>query len=176
METTRNEMSPYAKQFFDDLSSYLDTKMYYYGSIQRYDYFPNSSDIDVDIFTTNESSTINRLKMFLNINNYEVVRFTYKLHKTNKLVFGYKVVYNDRTNHFATEISIYNEKYKEDVLMEHNSKSKLPFYILYPIIFVKMLYYNKLINKTVFKRTKKFLMNQMFEGSDVEFVTTDLTF
>ena len=53
METTKNEMSPYAKQFFDKLSKYLDNKFYFYGSIQRLDYFPEYSDIDADLFTDN---------------------------------------------------------------------------------------------------------------------------
>jgi predicted nucleotidyltransferase len=58
METTRNNLTPYSKHFFDSLSNYLDTKLYFFGSIQRRDYFPNSSDIDVDIFTDNEPGTI----------------------------------------------------------------------------------------------------------------------
>ena len=49
METTKNKLSPETKQFFDKLSSYLDTKLYFYGSVQRDDYFDGKSDIDVDI-------------------------------------------------------------------------------------------------------------------------------
>ena len=65
METTKNKMSHFAEKFFHKLKNYLDTKLYYYGSIQRNDYFPNSSDIDVDIFTDNEQSTITKLQNFL---------------------------------------------------------------------------------------------------------------
>jgi hypothetical protein len=176
METTRNEMSPYAKHFFNSLSNYLDTKIYYYGSIQRPDYFPKFSDIDVDIFTDNESSTISRLKTFLNVDNYKVVNIAYELHKSNKLIFGHKVVYTDRDNHFSTEISIYSEKYKDAVLYEHNFKQQLPFYVLYPLIFVKMLYYNHIIPHNIYKKIKRFLMNNMIEGKDVDFVPTDLPF
>ena len=42
-------MPPYAKKYFLKLGIYLDTPIYYFGSIQRDDYFPNSSDIDADI-------------------------------------------------------------------------------------------------------------------------------
>ena len=66
METTKNELSPYSKTFFKKLSNYLDTKIYYFGSIQRNDYFPKSSDIDIDIFTDNEKSTILKLQNYLN--------------------------------------------------------------------------------------------------------------
>ena len=82
METTRNELPPYAKEFFYKLSNYLDTKIYFYGSVQRPDYFPASSDIDVDIFTDNESSTISKLQYFLGVEKFKFKKFLYKLHKT----------------------------------------------------------------------------------------------
>ena len=67
METTKNKLPVFAEHFFKKLGDYLDTKIYYYGSIQRSDYFPDSSDIDVDIFTENENSTITKLQHFLKI-------------------------------------------------------------------------------------------------------------
>ena len=142
METTKNKMSPYAITFFNKLSNYLDTKIYFYGSIQRDDYFPQSSDIDADIFTDNENSTITKLQNFLGVNRYEIKKFVYKLQKTNKIVYGKKINYIDKNNNFSTDISIYNEKNKEDVLLEHNSKTILPFYISYLLIILKSLYYN----------------------------------
>ena len=51
METTRNELSKNEKKFFEELSNYLETPILFFGSIQRSDYFPGKSDIDVDIFT-----------------------------------------------------------------------------------------------------------------------------
>ena len=102
METTVNKMSDYATTFFNSLSNYLDTKIYYYGSIQRIDYFPNSSDIDVDIFTDNEQSTISKLQNFLGIERHEFKKFIYKLHKTNVLVHGCKVKYKSKENNFST--------------------------------------------------------------------------
>jgi len=174
METTKNEMPYYAKNFFNKLSNYLDTKIYYFGSIQRNDYFPKSSDIDVDIFTENENSTIIKLQHLLGLERNNFKKFVYKLHKTNKLVKGYKVKYKDEFNHFFTEISIYNEKNKENILTEHNSKNKLPFYISYSLILLKILYYNLgLLPKGIYRYAKRILMNYMIEGEDVEFVTMD---
>ena len=131
METTKNKMSPYATQFFNKLSHYLDTKIYYYGSIQRVDYFPSYSDIDVDIFTENEQSTITKLQHFLSVERCEFKKFVYKLHKTNVLVQGHKVKYVDKENNFFTEISIYNEKNKENILFEHKSKIELPLNVIF---------------------------------------------
>ena len=83
METTKNEMPKYAKHFFKKLGDYLDTKIYYYGSIQRLDFFPMASDIDTDIFTDNESSTISQLQSFLGVPKYEFRKVVYRLHKAN---------------------------------------------------------------------------------------------
>lgn len=175
METTKNEMTPYAKNFFNKLSMYLDSKIYFYGSIQRSDYFPQSSDIDADIFTENESSTITKLQNILGVKRYEFKKFVYRLHKTNKIVHGIKVKYEDPLNNFSTEISIYNEKDKADVLLEHNSKLVLPFYISCLLIIIKYLYYVfGILPKDIYIYLKKIIMNNMVEGSDSEFVVIDV--
>ena len=175
METTKNNLPPNVKEFFYNLSEYLDTKMLYFGSVQRYDYFPNSSDIDVDIFTDNESSTILKLQNFLGVERHKFKKFVYKLHKTQKIVYGYKVKYEDPSNNFFTEISIYNEKYKNDVLLEHNSKAILPFHVTCFLIILKFFYYKlQILPEETYSYFKKIIMNYMVEGEDVEFVTVNI--
>jgi hypothetical protein len=175
METTKNEMSQYGKYFFFKLGKYLDLPIYYFGSVQRYDYFPNSSDIDVDLFTDNESSTILKLQNFLGVERYKFKKFVYKLHKTQKIVYGYKVKYEDHSNNFFTEISIYNEKYKNDVLLEHNSKAILPFHVTCFLIILKFFYYKlQILPEETYSYFKKIIMNYMVEGEDVEFVTVNI--
>jgi predicted nucleotidyltransferase len=175
METTKNRLPPNAKVFFDKLGNYLNTKIYYFGSIQRYDYQPKSSDIDIDIFTDNEQQTINYLMNFLGLNKYEFKKFVYRLHKTNKLVYGHKVKYKEPHNNFSVEISIYNENDKFEVLLEHNSKIDIPFYISVLLIMLKQIFYNfNLISKTNYKYIKKLIINNLVEGRDTEFVMTDI--
>ena len=175
METTKNEMSPYAKNFFNKLTKYLDNKFYFYGSIQRLDYFPEFSDIDADLFTDNEQSTILKIQNFLGYQKNDFKKFIYKLHKSNRLVKGYKVKYKDENNKFKTEISIYDEKYKNDVLLEHNLKTQLPFIISILIVSLKFCYYTlNIIPTSVYKSLKKFILNYMIEGKDVEFVILDI--
>jgi len=175
METTKNEMPQYAKQFFLKMGYYLDIPIYYFGSIQRDDYFPNSSDIDVDLFTDNESSLISKMQNFLGVKKYKFKRFVYKLHKTHKLVYGHKVKYEDPENNFFTEISIYNEKYKDDVLLEHNSKAILPIYVTVLLIILKFFYYKlQILPEEIYSYFKKIIMNFMVEGEDVEFVNVSL--
>jgi predicted nucleotidyltransferase len=175
METTKNEMDVYSKIFFLKLGNYLDTQIYYFGSIQRNDYFPGKSDIDVDIFTDNVQSTIIKLQNFFGIEKYKFKRFVYKLHKTKKMVTGYKVKYEDPSNNFLTEISIYDEKDKEYVLIEHNSKALLPFYISWLLIILKTFYYKLgILSEDIYSYLKKIIIDFMVEGEDDEFVTIDV--
>jgi hypothetical protein len=174
METTKNELPQHAVTFFNKLSKYLDTKIFFFGSVQRYDYFPESSDVDADIFTDNEMSTIHKLQNFLGVKKRDFKKFVYKLHKTNHLITGYKIEYKDENN-FSCELSIYNEKYKNSVLEEHNSKTELPFLVSFFLIILKCFYYKlQILPENIYKICKKFLMNYCVEGVDVEFVTTDL--
>ena len=137
METTKNELSSYEKDFFDRLKMHIDKPIYFYGSIQRNDYFPQLSDIDIDIFTDNTDSTILLLNNFLDIDKNSFKKSYYKMNKTNKVIPGYKYKYLDSSHSLTVEMSVYDEKYKEDILAEHTSKFNLPFYISF--IFFQIL-------------------------------------
>jgi hypothetical protein len=158
METTRNKLTPYSQHFFDSLSNYLDTKLYFFGSIQRRDYFPKFSDIDVDIFTDNESGTILKIQNFLNIEPKYIHKFVYKLDSSNKVVYGHKIQYKDE--HLTTEMLIFNEKDKRDVIRDHSSKFIFPFYISNLLLILKFVYYNlRLIPKNWYLKLKRCLLN-----------------
>jgi predicted nucleotidyltransferase len=174
METTNNKLTSEQMKFFKKLSNYLDTKLYYYGSIQRKDYFPGTSDIDVCIFTDNNTETKYKLISFLGLKKNEYKKIIFKLHKSKKMVYGYKIKYKNETTKINVEFSIYNEKDKENVLIEHNAKKDLPFYILWLLIIVKFFYYNlEILPKSIYYKCKRFIMNYMVEGEDTEFVIID---
>ena len=46
------------------MQEYLDTKLYFYGSVQRNDYIDNVSDIDICIFSDNIDSTILKVQQY----------------------------------------------------------------------------------------------------------------
>ena len=139
MENTRNKLTPEQSNFFNELSNYLDTKLFYYGSVQRPDYIPGKSDIDVDIFTDNESSTISKLQHFLHIDKTKIKRVLWKMRKNKKLTTGHKINYKNSI--LIAEFAIYNEKYKPYILEEHNSKVSLPFYSTWILNLLKILHY-----------------------------------
>jgi hypothetical protein len=175
METTRNDLTQQEKIFFNKLSNYLDTQLYYFGSVQRYDYYPRLSDIDVDIFTPNEKTTIMQLTNFLNVERRDFKRFVWKLNNNNdKLAYGYKLMYKNQANNFSVEFSIYNEKYKKQILYEHNDKKNIPLYATILLIIVKFLYYTlEIIPHKWYTNSKKFILSTLIFKKEDDFVVID---
>ena len=101
METTKNIMPEYNNIFFDKLKNHLDLKIYFFGSVQRDDYFPKDSDIDVAIFTDNIKSTIFKLQSFLHKDYNDFKKFVWKLNNDNRLVKGYKIMYKEPQHNLA---------------------------------------------------------------------------
>ena len=128
METTKNKLPEDVQLFLNNLKQYLDKPIYFYGSIQRPDYM-SGSDLDVDIFTDNEISTIEKLSHYLDIPNYKFKKTISKYNNDHTVIYGHKIMYISKELSLPIEFSIYNEKYKTHVLNEHNSKVNLPFYI-----------------------------------------------
>jgi predicted nucleotidyltransferase len=175
METINNKLPPYAYQFFNKLSNYLDLKLYFYGSVQRKDYFPQESDIDVGIFTDNVYSTITKMQIFLNKPRHKFKKLVWRLNINNQLVTGYKVTYKEPENNLITEFSIYDEKYKEGIIMEYNRKKELPFYASQLLILLKFFFYQlKIISYTCYSDWKKFILSHMIGIQDGEFIVIDL--
>ena len=158
METTKHPIPENAKRFFNNLSDYLEIKLLYFGSIQRNDYFPGRSDIDVDVFTSNVESTIVKMQQYMNAPKEKFKKVVWKLAYNDRIVYGYKMAY--KTENFMAEFSIYDEKYKEDVIFEHMSKSVLPFYITWMLLILKVLHYNfEIVDREWFAYFKNQIMN-----------------
>ena len=89
MNKIRNDFPPDVKKFFNDLQNYLDTDLYFYGSVNRSDYIHNKSDIDIAIFTDNEYSTMAKLQHYLHVKRSDFDKVVWKL--DGKLLYGYKI-------------------------------------------------------------------------------------
>jgi hypothetical protein len=169
MDAVKNRLTKNETIFFENLSQFIDKELYFYGSIQRPDYMKAKSDIDIDIFTDNESSTINKLCIFLNIKKSDFKKAFYKI--KNSIAYGYKTKYTDEINNINVEIAVYNEKYKNLVLYDHDNCRNLPFYVTCLLIIIKFLYYNLgLISDKIYSRCKRFLMNT---GDELKFISVD---
>lgn len=175
METIKNNIPPQAQIFFRQLTNYLDTKLYFFGSVQRDDYFPQGSDIDTDIFTDNEQSTIIKLQHFLDVPRSDFKNFVWRLNSNNRVVRGHKIMYKDPNGEFAVEFSIYNEKIKDDILYEHNAKTCLPYYATILLIVLKYLFYTLgIIPSEWYIYWKKKILSVMIGKPEDQFVVLDV--
>jgi predicted nucleotidyltransferase len=175
MEKTLNKMPDYAENFFIRLNNYLDKNVHFYGSVQRDDYLPNDSDIDVAIFTDNVPSMLNKLSNFLKLKTCDFKRFIWKLNYTDKIISGYKCKYEEPNNNFMTEFCIYNEKDKNELLHEYKLKTYLPFYSIWFLHIIKFLYYKlHLINREWYAYLKEIIINKITGQGSSQFVIMDL--
>lgn len=166
MDLTNKRLTQNQKIFFTNLSNIIDKPIYFYGSIQRPDYMPEKSDIDIDIFTDNETSTIQLLSNHLNIKISEFKKTIYKIN--SNMVYGYKTKYEDIENNINVELSVYDEKYKKLILQEHETCKNLPIYTVIILYIIKVLYYKfQLISIQSYRRLKQFFMNP---GDEMKFI------
>ena len=176
METTKNQLSPYATTFFNKLGNYLDTKLYYYGSVQRNDYFNDDSDLDVAIFTDNVSSTLSKINNFLNVKKYEFKKFVWNLNITKNMVNGHKYMYTEPENNFKAEFCVYDEKCKDDLLLEYHDKIQIPFHATILLILIKIIYYKlELISREWYSYLKGKILTILCGKPINHFVIVDIT-
>ena len=111
---------------------------------------------------------------FLVLKKNEYKKIIFKLNKSKRIVYGYKIKYKCEKKNINVEFAIYNNKDKDGVLSEHNSKTDLPFYILWLLMIIKYFYYTlQIMSKSFYYKCKRFIMNYMVEGEDTEFVIID---
>jgi len=175
METIRNKISNETQMFLDKLAYSLDTTLYYYGSIQRYDYYPGKSDIDIDIFADNVSSMKYNLKHFLQKRNglLSTIEFSSFVLKTNEhaIIKGYKLAYKEKKNGLFLELNIFDSKHKEEILKEHAYKTYLPLHIMILLTLIKFMHYSlPILSINNYRTCKEFCLNYLLNGRVVEFV------
>jgi hypothetical protein len=170
METTKNELPQNIKNFFYHLSEYLDTKFLYFGSVQRSDYIPGKSDIDIDVFTDNEYSLMTKMQHYLHVSKKDFKKVAWIIKDTP--IYGYKLQYQNKKENINAEFSIYNEKFKDVILAEHNSKKLLPFYVTFILYILKFFYYQfPILDKKTYDYLKRILINNIVRnGEDAKFL------
>jgi len=169
MDVVKNKLTQNESLFFENLSLYIDKEVYFYGSIQRPDYIKGKSDIDVDIFTDNESSTIQKLCTFLDVKRSVFNKIVYKINNT--MINGFKTKYKDESKKINVEISVYNDKYKNIVLYDHNNYSSLPFYVIIAIMILKFFHYTLgIMPDTIYRKLKQLLINP---SNETRFISVD---
>lgn len=153
---------PTQTSFFTALKNNIDDDIHFYGSIRRFDYLPGKSDIDVDLFTANEDSSLYKLCTFLNMGKDEFKKVVYKI--DNRIVRGYKCKYENSAKHLSVEFSIYNHQYEELVKKQHDKANQLPFVMIWCLYIVKCCYYYLgILSPEVYVKIKHLLLHMSSE-------------
>ena len=168
METTKNKIPNDIQKMIDKFKKYIDTKIYYYGSIQRADYFVGKSDIDILIFTDNVDSMIHKTSHYFHIKKKKFRKMVWYYRK--KLIEGTKIIYYSNQPEFRLEISIYDEKYKKYVLEDKTSPNNISFLLSAILLILKCMYYNLgILPNSFYTYYKKIIFNYI-RGEDTLFV------
>ena len=115
------------------------------------------------------------MQNYLNLKREKFKKFVWRLNATNKVVNGYKLMIKQPEHDFVAEFSIFDEKYKEDILFAYNEKKDLPFYATIMLIIIKFFYYTLgLIPKDIYISTKKYILTHVIGKPEDNFVVIDM--
>ncbi len=164
IEIIKNNLTDYHYQFLTNLQRYIDTELIFFGSIKRCDFFIGKSDIDIAIITDNVESVKKKLQNYLNIGKSKIKKSMQKIPNSNKLVYGYKINYDDLEHNLYLEIIIYDEQYRSFIINNIEKTTNLPFYITIIYFILKFLTYSlPILPEDVLKYCKNFVMNNYLE-------------
>ena len=170
MDSIRHDLPKKVKDFFYKLNDYLDTNLYFYGSVTRSDYIHGKSDIDVAIFTDNEYSTISKLQHYLRINRNEFEKVVWKLN--DQMIYGFKAKCREDIG-LNCEIAIYNTIFKDTIIKDfERPNNNQPTYIFVLLYILKFLYYRvPLLSKDTYQESKRYIMDVLMgEKNSIFFV------
>jgi hypothetical protein len=165
----KNNLTLEEHKLLNGLHHYLETPLYYYGSIQRDDYIPGKSDIDVAIFTDNEKSIMIKMQHYFNVDNDKFKKVLWKIKKQNTIFYGYKLKYENEKQNIHLEFSIYNEKIKDDIIKYKNKNDQsIPFYTTWFLILLKKCHYEwNFIPASLYQYLKLNIFNLLKEKNDM---------
>ena len=114
MEDIKDRLGEYKYNFFNNLQNYLDTELYFYGSIKRVDYISNSSDVDIIVITDNVKSMLSKTQTYLNISKDKTQKIFQQHSVYDKgIITGYKLKYKNDENNIEFDLLFYDEKYRD---------------------------------------------------------------
>lgn len=165
-----NKLTYKQRIFLDKLSAYIETPLYFYGSIERPDYIIGKSDIDIDIFTDNIHSMIFKLQQYLNVPNDGVSNIRWKaITPYTKNFYCKKIRFKNK--YIDLEINIYEEKYKKNLKKVRDTKRNLPFFVIWLLYIVKVMYYQiSIIPLSTYRIWKRFILGTLIGMQDEYYV------
>jgi hypothetical protein len=141
LSKVKNKLSKDQYHFFLHFQKVINTKLYFIGSILRYDYFPGNSDLDIEIFSENVNNTFYKIIHFFHYMEYEPLIFVFTC--DNQIISGYKGTFYYKLNNqeCRMDVMLYNHACKNLLLKHRMIDSQLPFYSFLFLTVLKMCYY-----------------------------------
>lgn len=146
------------------LEQFTNSKIHFFGSITRDDYFIGKSDIDVYLITPNVHDTLFKVKKFINNPN----RKAYQGKKHIKFTidnlpqeYTFENLYIRQKNRIINlEINIYDEKYRQNLKLYYDLKrERLTPFLVCCLIMAKSVFYNvNFISNPQKSKVKRFIM------------------
>ena len=166
MDEIKDRLGDYKYNFFTNLQNYVDSELLFFGSIKRFDFFPNASDIDIIIITDNVNEMINKVHHYLQLKKTDVKKIYQRFSNNSGVVTGYKIKYNDPSNDCAFDLLIYDEKYRDAVTQNINDINDIAFYMIVILYIMKYVYYRLgLITNSMYLYLKNGLFHMYFTGT-----------
>ena len=166
LENIKYKLRDHDYYFLKSIQDYIDSELYFYGSVARFDYFPGKSDIDIVIITDNVESIVKKLQNYLKVEKYAIEKTVNYMHDDKKMSYAYKINYEDLENNLSLELFVYDEKYRAYILNDINKKNNIPFYIVLILYILKIcFYYLKILPDELFKYLKDGVNNFYLKGS-----------
>lgn len=154
------------QNYFIKLKNYLDTELYFFGSVIRNDYVKNKSDIDLCVFTDNEQSTLNKLKFYLHVQSNDIKKVIKKYENDKIIVYGYKIAFV--IDDIECEMYVYNESFKNVLLNEMHAPLKSPFYINIFLYILKLFYHIiPILPKEIYSKVKNYYIENFIKSHKV---------
>jgi hypothetical protein len=142
MEDIKDRLGDYKYNFFKNLQNYLDAELIFYGSIKRYDYFENSSDIDITIITENVKSLLFKVHQYLRVDKNKTQKIFQQHGIEHKgIITGYKIKYKNPEENIYFDLLIYDEKFRKDIMQNINDINNLPLYMIIILCILKFFHY-----------------------------------
>jgi len=146
--------------FFERLSEFMELPLYFYGSIQRWDYLPGCSDVDVAMFTPHMENAVIQLQSYFDIPREKIKRIQWRL--DGHTIRGYKV--HSTEGELSFDISLFHEKDKRRVLRQYKKEANRPLWVLFVLLLLKYIYYYGFGGptgpwKTIYVNTKNMILN-----------------
>jgi len=113
-----------------------------------------------------------KMQHFLHVSKKDFKKVAWIINRVP--IYGYKIKYDNEKENISAEFCIYNEKFKDVILKEHNKIHFLPIHITILLHILKFLYYQfPILDKKTFTIYKRFIFNKLLFKNDAMFLVLD---